>query len=55
MSPQGNPIRIRELNRLLDFRKLMLVYRMIHFKDSVTEVDVGVDPVNKHFKNRGRG
>lgn len=49
MSPQGNPIRIRELNRLLDFRKLMLVYRMIHFKDSVTEVDVGVEGRNKEL------
>lgn len=49
MSPQGNPTRIRELNRLMDFRKLMLVYRLIHFKDSVTEVDVGVEGRNKEL------
>ncbi|HEY7080451.1 MAG TPA: hypothetical protein VH500_12165 [Nitrososphaeraceae archaeon] len=49
VSPQGNPIRIRELHRLMDFRKLMLVYRLIHFKDPITEVDVGIEGRNKEL------
>lgn len=48
-SPQGDPIRERELKKLIDFRKLMLVYRLIHFKDPITDVDVGIRGRNKEL------
>jgi hypothetical protein len=37
------------LNELMDFRKLMLVYRLIHFEDQLTDIDVGVTNRNKQL------
>jgi hypothetical protein len=34
---------------LLDFRKLMLMYRLIHFKDPIIDLDVGVKRRNKEL------
>lgn len=48
-SPQGNPDRIRELDRLMDFRKLMLVYRLIHFRDPIADIDIGIKGRNKEL------
>ena len=33
LEPQGNPARQKRLDVLNDFRKLMLIYRLLHFKD----------------------
>jgi hypothetical protein len=33
--PQKNPARLQRLTALEDFRKLMLIYRLIHFEDAV--------------------
>jgi hypothetical protein len=37
------------LNELLDFRKLMLVYRLLHFEDSIVDLDVGVIRRNREL------
>jgi hypothetical protein len=37
------------LSRLLDLRKLMLVYRLIHFNDTIPDLDVGVIRRNKEL------
>jgi hypothetical protein len=42
LTPQGNPHRQRRFNILNDFRKLMLVYRLLHFKDLIFDINVGV-------------
>ena len=39
----------RALAELLDFRKLMLVYRLIHFEDLIPDLDVGVKRRNKEL------
>jgi hypothetical protein len=36
-NPQGDPQLEKALSELLDFRKLMLVYRLIHFEDPVID------------------
>jgi hypothetical protein len=46
---QGNPARIERLDTLNDFRKLMLVYRLLHFKDVIDDVDVGVEGREKEL------
>lgn len=49
LTPQGNPARQRRMNVLNDFRKLMLIYRLLHFKDSIPDIDVGVDGREKEL------
>jgi hypothetical protein len=39
----------KALAELLDFRKLMLVYRLIHFEDTIPDLDVGVRRRNKEL------
>ena len=49
LNPQGNPIRQKLLGKLMDFRKLMLIYRLLHFKDPIVDVDVGVKGRDKEL------
>jgi len=49
MNPQGDPYRTREYNRLIASRKLMLIYRLIHFKDPVPDIDINVQRRNKEL------
>jgi hypothetical protein len=49
MNPQGDPRRTREYNRLISFRKLMLIYRLIHFKNSIPDIDINVQRRNKEL------
>jgi hypothetical protein len=49
VDPQGDPYRTRLYNKLIAFRKLMLVYRLIHFKDSIPDIDVNVQRRNKEL------
>src|SRR5918995_4130900 len=50
MNPQGDPNRIREYNRLIAFRKLMLINRLIHFKDPIPDIDINVQRRNKELR-----
>lgn len=37
------------LNEIEDFRKLLLIYRLIHFKDSIPDLDIGVEGRDKEL------
>jgi hypothetical protein len=41
LETQGNLDRQRRLDRLKDFRKLMLIYRLLHSKDPLPDIEVG--------------
>jgi hypothetical protein len=49
MNPQGDPELEQALGRLLDFRKLMLVYRLLHFNDPVIDLDIGLKRRNREL------
>lgn len=46
---QGDPQRLRRYNELMDFRKLMLVYHLIHFKDAIPDIDINIQRRNKEL------
>jgi hypothetical protein len=48
-NPNGDPELEKALSELFDFRRLMLVYRLIHFKDPIPDIDVGVKRRNKEL------
>lgn len=49
LEPQENTARQEQLDRLNDFRKLMLIYRLLHFKDPISDVNVGVEGREKEL------
>jgi hypothetical protein len=49
LEPQGNKARQQRLDALNDFRKLMLIYRLIHFKDEIPDIDIGVEGREKEL------
>jgi len=49
MNPQGDPYRKKELDELMHFRKLMLVYRLVRSKDVIPEIDIGIKRRNKEL------
>jgi len=42
-NPQGNNRRQRILDELTELRKILLIYKLVHFNDPLIEVDVGLD------------
>ena len=46
---QRNPARLARLAELHDFRKLMLIYRLIHFEDAIIDIDIGVEGREKEL------
>ncbi|NOJ32656.1 MAG: hypothetical protein DA329_11010 [Candidatus Nitrosocosmicus sp.] len=48
-NPQGNPERQRLLDEINELRKLLLVYRIYHFKDPLPEIDVSFDGRDKEL------
>ena len=49
LNPAGDKKRQQLLNELLDFRKLMLIYRLIHFKDAIADIDIGLEGRDKEL------
>jgi hypothetical protein len=49
MNPQGDPLRTKELDELMYFRKLMLIYRLVHHKDVIPEIDIGIKRRNREL------
>jgi len=49
MNPQGDPELDQALSRLVDFRKLMLVYRLIHFNDPIIDLNIGLKRRNREL------
>jgi hypothetical protein len=48
-NPQGNITRKQIFDQINDLRKRLLVYRLIHFKDPLPEIDIGLDGRNKEL------
>ena len=42
-NPQGNPMRQQLFDELMDLRKLLFLYRLVHIKDPYIEIDIGLD------------
>lgn len=49
LNPQGNVACQNRLDRLRSFRKLMLIYRLIHFNDSVQDINTGLKRRNREL------
>jgi hypothetical protein len=49
LNPAGNRRRQQLLHRLVHLRKLLLVYRLMHFDDYVVDLDVGVQGRDKEL------
>lgn len=49
MNPQGDPHLKKELDDLMHFRKLMLAYRLAHYKDTIADIDIGVKRRNREL------
>ena len=45
----GGPQNKELLKELEDFRKLLLVYRLMHFKDPIPDLDIGVEGRDKEL------
>jgi hypothetical protein len=49
LNPQGNAACQSRLDRLRSFRKLLLIYRLIHFNDQVPDIDTGLRRRNREL------
>jgi hypothetical protein len=49
LNPQGTPSCRGQLDRLRSFRKLMLIYRLVHFNDPVQDIETGLKRRNREL------
>jgi hypothetical protein len=49
LKPAGDTKRQALLDELNDFRKLMLIYRLIHFHDPIRDIDIGIEGRHKEL------
>jgi hypothetical protein len=49
LNPAGDKKRQELLDELVDFRKLMLMYRLLHFKEPIPDIDIGIDGRDKEL------
>jgi hypothetical protein len=49
LNPAGDQQRQKLLDELRDFRKLMLIYRLIHFHNAILDIDIGLDGRDKEL------
>ena len=48
-NPQGNKQRQKLLDQIMDLRKLLLAYKLVHFNDPLPEVDIGLEGRDKEL------
>jgi hypothetical protein len=48
-NPQGDPQLVEAHDELLDFKKLMLIYRLSHFNDCIVDLDIGIKSRNREL------
>ena len=48
-NPQGDQKLEEALNELLDLRKLMLIFRLVHFEDCIVDLDIGIKSRNREL------
>ena len=49
LNPQGDLECQKRLNELRSFRKLLLIYRLLHFKDTIPNIDTGLKRRNREL------
>ena len=49
LNPAGDKVRQKLLDELNSFRKLMLIYRLIHFADPIVDIEIGLDGRDKEL------
>ena len=49
LNPQGNTDCQNRLDEILAFRKLLLIYRLVHFKDHVPDIETGLKRRNREL------
>jgi hypothetical protein len=49
MNPQGNPPCKKRMDDIISFRKLLLIYRLIHSKDPIADIDTGLKRRNREL------
>ena len=49
LNPAGDKVRQKLLDKLISFRKLMLIYRLIHFADPIADIEIGLDGRDKEL------
>ena len=49
LNPAGDKVRQKLLDELISFRKLMLIYRLIHFADPIVDIEIGLDGRDKEL------
>jgi hypothetical protein len=49
LNPVGDHVRQKLFDELMDFRKLMLIYRLVHFHDAIPDIDIGLDGRDKEL------
>jgi hypothetical protein len=49
LNPAGNKVRQKLLDELNSFRKLMLIYRLIHFADPIVDIEIGLEGRDKEL------
>jgi hypothetical protein len=49
LNPAGDKARQKLLDELISFRKLMLIYRLIHFGDPIVDIEIGLDGRDKEL------
>ena len=49
LNPAGDQQRQKLFDEIMDFRKLMLLYRLLHFHDAVPDIDVGLEGRDKEL------
>jgi DNA methylase len=47
--PEGDTERQQLLDQIMDLRKVLLAYKLVHFKDPLPQVDVGLDGRDKEL------
>jgi len=48
-NPQGNAIRKQLFDEINDLRKLLLIFRLVNFKEPLPEIDIGIDGRDKEL------
>ncbi len=49
LNPAGNETRKVLFNEIMKFRKLMLLYRLVHYQDSILDIDIGLEGRDKEL------
>jgi hypothetical protein len=49
LNPAGNEARKALFNEIMKFRKLMLLHRLVHYQDSILDLDIGLEGRDKEL------